>query len=733
MNKKFVIGVFVLLVFSALLTPFWVFKDLLFPFVTSKAFYLRIVVELALPFYVYLVLRYKEYRPSLRNPLSISVLAFLFINFIAAIFGANVLRSFWGNFERMGGVFYTAHLVLLYFYVLLFGQISVRLFRAFLQGLLVIGGLVSFDGIMVWLTHNHFLLNDPSYPRVSGSFGNPIYIASFLVIPVFIAAFLAFNEEIRWKKIGYWLLALMQTWVIFLSATRGAIVGLGIGIFIAAVLYIVLNPIRKVRIWGSYAVLGFVVVLGLLFSFHNSLPQGTTLRRVFNLKDSNTEARLIQWKVALHGVGERPVLGYGPENYYVVSNQFYNPEIFQYDASWFDKPHNYWIEVMVTSGILGFIAYAGILVFSLWSFWKGYKSEILSLEEFCVLVCGFIVYQIQNLFVFDTVAASVAFFAFCGMAAYIWFEATKTETAKKPLLGLDQTFSSVVFGIVGIAAIYLIVVCNAQQMSLGKDVNYGYAYASVDPATSQSYFDKAFNSSFNFDPVQTANKYADLAIGLAGGGGKNATSTLQNAIDQEKKAIAVVPNDPTAWQELCSLYLEYGLVTQTVMPQEAFDAAHTAINLAPRRPEPLIALSQLQLYSNDTQGAQATLEQEVQNTPGNLNAKMQLAIIYSYNGQTDKAVQLGESVLASGYQPRQAREVTWLADIYMERHDINNSIRLYTLATQLDPNDFNSYWNLAQAYAQGGQKQTALQIAQQLLQKSPENATTIQKFIDSLK
>ena len=56
-NGKWVVVVFALLAGLALLTPFWVFKDLLFPYITSKAYFLRITVELALPFYVYLVLR----------------------------------------------------------------------------------------------------------------------------------------------------------------------------------------------------------------------------------------------------------------------------------------------------------------------------------------------------------------------------------------------------------------------------------------------------------------------------------------------------------------------------------------------------------------------------------------------------------------------------------------------------------------------------------------------------
>src|ERR1035438_10246762 len=64
-NTTKVAGViFFVLVCLSLLAPLWVFKDLLFPYVTSKAFYFRICLELALPFYVYLLLVRPELRPK---------------------------------------------------------------------------------------------------------------------------------------------------------------------------------------------------------------------------------------------------------------------------------------------------------------------------------------------------------------------------------------------------------------------------------------------------------------------------------------------------------------------------------------------------------------------------------------------------------------------------------------------------------------------------------------------
>src|SRR5438105_2929689 len=116
--QKFFKIVFFVLVCLSVTAAFWVSREFLFPFVTTKAFFFRIAVELALPFYLYLLVTEPKLRPNLKNPLNIAMLVFVVINFASSFSGGSVNRSLWGNFERMGGAYYTAHLVALYFYVI---------------------------------------------------------------------------------------------------------------------------------------------------------------------------------------------------------------------------------------------------------------------------------------------------------------------------------------------------------------------------------------------------------------------------------------------------------------------------------------------------------------------------------------------------------------------------------------------------------------------------------------
>jgi len=738
-NKKWIVVAFGLLVGLTLLTPFWIFKDLLFPYITSKAYYLRITVELALPFYVYLLLRFKKFRPSLKNPLNVSVLAFLLFSVISSIFGVNPLRSFWGNFERMGGSVYLAHLVLIYFYVVLLGQVARDYVRKFILAVIYLGAATALYGLMVKLTANHFFLNDPSYPRVSATFGNPIFFASFLILPMFLTVYYLLAEHKRWLQIVYGCIAALELWCILLSETRGAVVGLLVALFIGAVVYVVLTDKKKLRLWGGAAIILFSMIMGLAFTQHARFSTSTMLGRVFNLKDNNTEARIIQWGVALRGYKDRPLLGVGPENYYFISNANYNPAIYQYDPSWFDKPHNYLIEVLVTTGIFGFAAYAAMLIACVWILTLAWRRGLFSLLEYCLLLAGFLTYDFQNLFVFDTISASLMFFVFLGFAGFLWQECQPEQKDKnqKTGRGLDPFFLNTATVLCALGAAYFIYIGNITGIVAAKDVNYGYAYAAVDPQIAQNYFKDVWNSPFDFDPVQSASKYSDSAVALASNPGTQTAAfvnqNLNDALSAEQDAVFRVPNDPTAWQEIANLYLTESIFNKTPLDPKAVQAAQTALALAPKRPEPITLMVRLDIYQNNFAEAEKLLLGLIAEIPADYDAKFQLAIMYGYEGQADKGLQMGRDILAGGFTPRQAGQVDWMGKIYDQEKNYAQAAAIYELAVKIEPGNLQDEWALAQDYAKLGDKDQATAVVNNLITQDPKDAQAFQDFINSLK
>src|SRR5690348_9999560 len=84
------------------LAPLIVANGFFFPFITGKAFYFRILVELAFAAWMVLAAVDKAYRPRF-SAVGVAVLAFVLWMGVADSFAVNAHKAFWSNFERMEG------------------------------------------------------------------------------------------------------------------------------------------------------------------------------------------------------------------------------------------------------------------------------------------------------------------------------------------------------------------------------------------------------------------------------------------------------------------------------------------------------------------------------------------------------------------------------------------------------------------------------------------------------
>jgi tetratricopeptide (TPR) repeat protein len=157
------------------------------------------------------------------------------------------------------------------------------------------------------------------------------------------------------------------------------------------------------------------------------------------------------------------------------------------------------------------------------------------------------------------------------------------------------------------------------------------------------------------------------------------------------------------------------------------------MKLAPNRPEPEMMLSQLDLYQGNTAEAQALLQNVVNNIPQDMDAKLQLGLVYSYTGQTAQALQIAEPVLASGYVPTHAEYIAWMGDAYQQEGNYAAAANIYQILTKMNPGDFEDLWSLAQVDTKIGKTAQAIAIAQSLIKSDPPDAAHFQDFINSLK
>jgi tetratricopeptide (TPR) repeat protein len=119
-------------------------------------------------------------------------------------------------------------------------------------------------------------------------------------------------------------------------------------------------------------------------------------------------SRLSIWTISFEAWKERPILGYGQENFsYIYASKFI-PEKMWMLESWYDRSHDVFFDWLVAAGALGLISYLALYVVALWLMWRR-KSEM-PLRERAILTGALVGYFVHNIFVFDNLISYILFF-----------------------------------------------------------------------------------------------------------------------------------------------------------------------------------------------------------------------------------------------------------------------------------------------------------------------------------
>ncbi len=428
----------------------------LFPFIVGKYVFFRTMVGLALIFYLLgLLFQPKEVRPPkingqswgdqtsqiLKSPLVIAVSVFVLIFLLAGFFGVDPANSFWSNFERGEGGLQIIHLWL--FFILLIALFKEEKDWQKLFIIAIIGGVgMALYGFMAGAGVSGFIggkFSDPGF-RLSGSIGNPAYVAAYAIFMMFYSAYLLvskyWNRFLSGGAITLFTLIVFFLAVFWLAATRGAFFGL-----IAALMAFLGYLIYSHKFWRKWLLMGVFAVLlivgsGVYFkdtAFVKSLPGS----RVFDISLSaeTFQTRWIIWGTAFKGWQERPILGWGPENFINVFDRHFNPSYVIAAKSgfeWFDRAHSVYFGYLVETGILGLLSFLSIFIVYYKTLinadkkliYRDKKSVLISQNQYisvwqrALLFSLPMAYLVQGIALFDVLPIYFNLFLFLAFASY---------------------------------------------------------------------------------------------------------------------------------------------------------------------------------------------------------------------------------------------------------------------------------------------------------------------------
>jgi O-antigen ligase len=294
-------------VYLILFTPLIIHKSFFFPFVAPKTIFFRIMVEIILAAYLFLAITARNYRPKI-NILTVAIALFLGIFILSSFVGVNPDRSFWSTNERMTGVWTMLHLFA--FFIVLVSVFKRRKDWERALGVSIIVGV---------LLSLYVLSGDELSSRGGGTIGNTSFMAAYLLFDIFFAIILFLAKRGAWQIFtGLSLLVMLP--VLFTSSARGAIVAffLGVGLLILGYLFFSQSKTLK------RTAVAIVLVL-VIFAIILTIAQPAFLKSEIEHTIREMRSRFVVWETGWQGFLERPILGWGPENFNNVFLKYFNP------------------------------------------------------------------------------------------------------------------------------------------------------------------------------------------------------------------------------------------------------------------------------------------------------------------------------------------------------------------------------------------------------------------------
>ena len=231
-----------------------------------------------------------------------------------------------------------------------------------------------------------------------------------------------------WWRIFWGTVIVLAFILMYESGTRGAFLGLAGGMLAFGTAYAIWGRIPRLR---TVSIVMIAVTIGsmvLVISSRNtpwfeSLARSNVmLSRISTLGESNDSlsGRVGSVRTGIRGFAERPLLGWGPENFAVAYDRLVTPEIVAQAVTSFDQAHSKPVEELATKGILGLLSYMALWLYVLWVMIRKTKAMDPEDQLFAMLVGAALAgYFAQNLFLFDTPGTVPHFYLLLGFAVFI--------------------------------------------------------------------------------------------------------------------------------------------------------------------------------------------------------------------------------------------------------------------------------------------------------------------------
>ncbi len=734
MSQKFYVNVLKVGVWAALIVVFFVFKNLLFPFITSKQISFNILIEVLFVFWLALIIKYPEYRPR-RDYIGYGLAAFFAALLVSSVLGVDWNLSFWGDIERMLGLFHLLHFFVFYLIIITVMR-TWSDWKWFLTWFIIIAGIEGWYSAVA--------------PKGYGTIGNTAYVSGYMLFGMYLSLLLFFKES---NKVWRWLY-LLPIWPMmsgFVRAnTTGAWVGLGISTMALLFFYGILYQNRKVKIitWVAF-ILGVAFVANFfIFNRDNFLTHHSRffarLVREVNFNKNTFQTRLISWRAALKDFPHHPIFGTGHGNYSITFDKYFSSKFYDYTRgeTYFDRAHNNLIDIASTAGAVGLLAYLSIFAAVAVYLIKSYRAGKIDVNEFVVIIGLFTAYFVQNLAVFDSLVTYISLMVTLGYVYWLW-RIKDEEIARTKDREWENREVYVLFGV----GLIILVIMNQYNVKVLKMLVHtiggqrAFAQGMVEKTIKEYRKALSYHTPLDRDSRTSMNRlFISNPDSLKKLDREKAQEILDYNIAEAEKNVRYNPHDSLLQLVLAQL-LNVAANFNRDNPEKfqfysdrALEAIDKAIAASPERIPVYFQKAQILMNRGEKDKVIEEMEAATKINPRYEDAFCYLAKIYLYYNEKEKGYQnLDKCLDMNGARLfRQEGLIKSFINHYVDQKDWPRVIALYKQLTKIEKKNADNWTRLARVYAEAGQKDKAREAAEKAMEIDPSIKKYAEEFIREL-
>ena len=672
------------------------------------------------------------------------LIALFLVFFLATLFSQNISHSIFGTPFRSEGFLNFAFYIIFAF--LAFLIIKRESWQKIWNLAVITGILVSIVAIF-----QQFRILPQIFiyftARPPGTIGGPIFLAIYLLLLIFLT--LCFGIKAKGiKRIFYFSSILLFIYIIAITLTRAAYLGLIIG----ALWFLLVYP-KKLILLKACIVL--FLILGIYGIYHlntqpfpqfiqeNRILQGMAQR--VSVERVRVDPRISGWKVGYQAALSRPFLGYGPENFAIGFDKYYDaslPGISKIQGSWWDRAHNFPLEIAVTAGIPGLIIFLSLFVV-LFSQLQKLKNKDPSQSLICHgIQASFLAYFAANFFSFDTFSSYIILFFLIAFALQLILSSNNEKIIDNKQSGrIDSSifYRGLIISVLFVVLIWFIVWLNLKPMQINKQINLAIH------ESEQNYCENSLNRMENILLSQTfLNNYLRLKY----------IEVIHKCFDEKKPELNLalinkareILKENVKYQpihtrnsfflgQFTNLLIERKDQEQDIkgLIKEANYYFNKAHQLSPQRQEILSNWIKTDLLAKEFQKAKEKAKKCIDLNPQTAGeCYWLLGLSYISLNNLEQAQEKIDMAKNMGYPIHSRTSLLQLVKIYSDIGYFSPLVEIYQSLIRIEPNNVQFHASLAVVYRELGEYQKAKEQAMKILEFMPEAKPDIEKFLKTL-